>query len=162
MVFAYYRNLNTKQKALYRKSDAQAFIYLKEADSLRDIVPFIEESLKAADAKSLKKHIQHLLDRLCLALELPKVQIVVKNIRPHNDQEELHGYYESREEKTVITVWMRTAKRRQIVAFASFFRTILHEFCHHVDFYYFAWGESFHTEGFYKRESSLYKQLVRS
>jgi hypothetical protein len=32
--------------------------------------------------------------------------------------------------------------------------------CHHLDYTYLEMPESFHTEGFFKRESSLFHQLV--
>ena len=54
---------------------------------------------------------------------------------------------------------MCTAQRRKVVAFRSFLRTLLHEICHHLDYELFHLPESFHTEGFYKRESSLFHQL---
>ena len=55
---------------------------------------------------------------------------------------------------------MRTARRKQVVAFRTFLRTLLHEFCHHLDYECYKLHDSFHTEGFYKRESSLLKQLL--
>jgi len=55
---------------------------------------------------------------------------------------------------------MRTAQRRQVVAFRTFLRTFLHEVCHHLDYELFGLRESYHTQGFFKRESSLYRQLV--
>ncbi|MDH3690664.1 MAG: hypothetical protein OEU36_14540, partial [Gammaproteobacteria bacterium] len=75
---------------------------------------------------------------------------------------ELHGLYEPAEENPLahITVWMRTAQRRKVVAFRTFLRTLLHEYCHHLDYEHFELEDSFHTEGFYKRESSLFHQLV--
>jgi hypothetical protein len=60
----------------------------------------------------------------------------------------------------VITLWMRTAQRKQVVAFRTFLRTFLHELCHHLDYELLRLPETFHTEGFYKRESSLFRQLV--
>jgi hypothetical protein len=74
----------------------------------------------------------------------------------------LHGLYVPTQGRTpaVITVWMRTAQRRQVVAFRSFLRTLLHEICHHIDYELFLLEESYHTEGFYKRESSLFHQLT--
>ncbi len=59
-----------------------------------------------------------------------------------------------------ISVWMRTARKRQVVAFKSFLRTLCHELCHHLDYELFALEETFHTEGFYKRESSLANALL--
>jgi hypothetical protein len=55
---------------------------------------------------------------------------------------------------------MRTAKRKQVVAFKTFLRTVLHELCHHLDYEYFGLEDSFHTEGFYQRESNLFYSLT--
>jgi hypothetical protein len=55
---------------------------------------------------------------------------------------------------------MKTAARGQVVAFKSFIRTVLHDLCHHLDYTYFDLDDSLHTEGFFKRESSLYKQIA--
>jgi hypothetical protein len=57
---------------------------------------------------------------------------------------------------------MRTAKQRRVVAFRTFLRTLLHEVGHHMDYALLGLRESFHTEGFYRRESSLFHQLVPS
>ena len=59
-----------------------------------------------------------------------------------------------------ISVWMRTAQRKQVVAFRTFLRTLIHEVCHHLDYEMYALSETFHTEGFYKRESSLANALL--
>src|SRR5437899_1817537 len=55
---------------------------------------------------------------------------------------------------------MRTAKQRRVVAFRTYLRTLLHEVGHHVDYTLLRLRDSMHTEGFYKRESSLFHQLV--
>jgi hypothetical protein len=55
---------------------------------------------------------------------------------------------------------MRTAQRRQVVAFKTFLRTLLHEIVHHLDYELLELEDSLHTEGFYKRESSLFHRLV--
>jgi hypothetical protein len=34
-------------------------------------------------------------------------------------------------------------------------RTLIHELCHHLDYELYELEETFHTGGFYKRESSL-------
>ena len=57
---------------------------------------------------------------------------------------------------------MRTARHRRVVAFRTFLRTLLHEAGHHLDYTYLKLADSFHTEGFFKRESSLFYQLVPS
>ena len=55
---------------------------------------------------------------------------------------------------------MRTAKKEKVVRFRTFLRTLLHEVCHHLDYELFALPETFHTDGFYKRESSLANALL--
>jgi hypothetical protein len=47
-----------------------------------------------------------------------------------------------------------------VVAFRTFLRTLLHEFCHHLDYTLLGLQDSFHTEGFFRRESGLFSQLV--
>jgi hypothetical protein len=49
-----------------------------------------------------------------------------------------------------------------VVRFRTFLRTLLHEPCDHLDYERLALPDSFHTEGFYKRESRLLRQLVPS
>jgi hypothetical protein len=83
--------------------------------------------------------------------------------RPHAKWGELHGLYTlERGKPPKIQLWMRTAKQRRVVAFRTYLRTLLHEVGHHLDYHHTALQlrDSYHTEGFYKRESSLFHQLV--
>jgi hypothetical protein len=43
---------------------------------------------------------------------------------------------------------MRTAQRKKVVAFRTFLRTVLHEYCHHLDYALLKFEDSFHTEVF--------------
>ena len=92
---------------------------------------------------------------------MPPVRVRALAARPADETGELHGLYEPEDGPTVarITVWMRTAATASRVAFRSFMRTLIHEFCHHLDYELFLLAETFHTEGFYKRESSLANAL---
>jgi len=83
--------------------------------------------------------------------------------RPANAGGELQGLYEPDEVtggSARITVWMRTAQREQVVKFRTFLRTLLHEVCHHLDYELYKLAETFHTEGFYARESALVRELL--
>ena len=93
---------------------------------------------------------------------MPRLRLRVLAKRPVDGYGELHGLYEPEEGRTPprITVWMRTAQRLQVVAFKTFLRTVIHELCHHLDYELFALEETFHTDGFYKRESSLVVALL--
>ncbi|MGH2399938.1 MAG: hypothetical protein ACRDF6_08835, partial [bacterium] len=73
----------------------------------------------------------------------------------------LHGLYTAERGKIPrIQLWMRTAKQKRVVAFRTYLRTMLHEVGHHIDYALLRLPDSFHTEGFYKRESSLFHQLM--
>ncbi len=58
-----------------------------------------------------------------------------------------------------ISVWMFTAKRGQVVAYRTFLRTLMHELGHYLDYALLRLEESFHTTGFFRRESFLVKTL---
>jgi hypothetical protein len=45
-------------------------------------------------------------------------------------------------------------------ALAAEDRARLHELCHHLDYELLRLPDSFHTDGFFRRESSLLRQLV--
>ena len=48
----------------------------------------------------------------------------------------------------------------EVVKFRTFLRTVLHEMCHHFDYELFMLAETFHTQGFYARESALLTALA--
>jgi len=67
---------------------------------------------------------------------------------------ELFGDYDPQTHQ--IRVWMRTAIRKQVTSFGTFFSTLCHEFCHHLDYQRFKFRDSWHTRGFYGRTAVLY------
>ena len=112
----------------------------------------------------MQRGCQRIIDALTAGYRVPPIRIRVLAQRPADDYGELHGLYEPEDARTParISVWMRTARKRQVVAFKSFLRTVCHEVCHHLDYELFALEETFHTDGFYKRESSLANALIAS
>lgn len=161
MVFAYYNRLSRSRQRIYRASDAIEAVPVPGIEPLHPLMPELARALEAGDRAATERLCAHLLAGLCQRLKVPPVSVSVLAARPHDNWGELHGLYEPLEgQRPRITVWMRTARRRQVVAFKSFLRTVLHELCHHLDYELFRLHESFHTEGFYKRESSLFHQLV--
>ena len=162
MVFAYYSKLSSKDKAVYRRSDSIEHVKLVLSAELRDSVVELKSVLESEDRLSCEKTANQILNSLASQLQVPSLRVRVLASRPSNETEELHGLYEpvDGKKRARISVWMRTARKKQIVAFRSFLRTLLHEFCHHLDYEYFLFPESFHTEGFFKRESAFLKQLL--
>jgi uncharacterized damage-inducible protein DinB len=112
---------------------------------------------RAATQQATERLIRGLLEML----RLPPVRVEVLAARPHARWGELHGLYTAeRGRAPKIQLWMRTAKQKRVVAFRTYLRTLLHEVGHHIDYMGLRLAESYHTEGFYKRESSLFHQLV--
>jgi hypothetical protein len=120
----------------------------------------IERALAAEDRRSVERAAQGLADGVCRRLEVPPVAVSVLAARPSGDYGELHGLYEPAREPPLVTVWMRTAARRRVVAYRSFLRTLVHELLHHLDYELLGLAETFHTEGFFRRESSVARQLL--
>ena len=162
MRFAYYDRLSAAEQRIYRASDAIDSIGLPAGLDLGPDVSALRAALVAEDRVKVQRIGQGILDMLTAGFHVPPVRLRVLAARPSDDYGELHGLYEPEEGKArpLITVWMRTAQKKQVVAFKSFFRTIVHELCHHLDYELFALEETFHTEGFYKRESSVSNALL--
>ncbi len=162
MVFNYYHRLNRRQQQIYRQSDRVESIELPQPEIAQDTIGALPAALAGDDRIAVQRLCVQLVTGITEQLRAPPVRVTVLAARPSNNWGELHGLYEPAEgrKRARITVWMRTAKRRQVVAFRTFLRTVLHELCHHLDYEYFRFHDSFHTEGFYKRESSLFYALT--
>ena len=163
MPYSYYRKLPAKDKKIYRASDKISNVSLKDSDELLPFTRDVQTALKSKEKSKVLQASQLLVNQLTRQLMIPPIKIKVLTSRPHNNYGELHGLYEPVSQKVKvaeISVWMLTAKRKQVVAFKTYMRTLFHEVCHHLDYELYKLEDSYHTEGFFKRESSLYKQLV--
>jgi hypothetical protein len=161
MPFAYYAKLSTARQRIYRRSDAIERLDLPTGVRVGARVARIREGLSRDDRAAVQVASQRLIDALTAGYGVPKIRVRVLAQRPADESGELHGLYEPGDagEPAHITVWMRTAARRDVVAFKTFIRTLVHELCHHLDYELFRLPETFHTEGFYKRESTLANAL---
>jgi len=162
MRFAYYDKLSPARQRTYRKSDEIAALGLPPGLLLGSQVAAIGEALRNDRRADVQAACQSLIDALTRGYHVPKVKVRVLARRPADGEGELHGLYEPNDDGSPprISVWMRTAQRKQVVAFKTFLRALIHELCHHLDYELFALDETFHTEGFYKRESSVVTALL--
>src|SRR5579859_1761820 len=163
MRFNYYQSLSRKDQQTYDASDRIERTSLPEVEGLWPLMPRLKVALEGGDRSRVEAVCQELAAGILARLHVPTVNLRVLAARPADGYGELHGLYEGVEGrlKTArISLWMRTAKKKKPVAFKSFLRTLLHEIGHHLDYEHFKLEDSFHTEGFYKRESSLFYQLV--
>lgn len=158
------RTFSRAEARAYARSNVIAAIRVPPHASLAGRTVAVAEALTAADQRGVQIASQQLLDTFCALLRVPSLRVEVCGVRPVNHYGELHGLYtpaSSRHDPDSVRVWMYTARRRQVVAFKTFLRTLLHELCHHLDYAHLKLERSFHTEGFYKRESSLVYAALR-
>src|SRR4029077_8012395 len=163
MPFAYFERLSRRQQGIYLRSDKITAVPLPGAAALRPLVVELGAALESGDRALTESACQLLANGLGRALGLPPVRVTVLAARPHAKWGELHGLYESTGKPGTppsITLWMRTARQKRVVAFRTFLRTLLHEMGHHLDYTLLKLGDSLHTQGFYQRESHLFHQLV--
>ena len=163
MPFAYYDRLSAKRKRIYDRSDRILRIEWPDVKALEPLARAIQPPLEAERRAQVEKACQDLVNAMNTQLATPPVAMRVLERRPSNEMGELQGLYEPDEVTggaARITVWMRTAAREQVVKFRTFLRTVVHEVCHHLDYEHYQLPETFHTQGFYTRESMLMKELL--
>lgn len=162
MPFAFFDRLSPRRQRIYLASDAIVVVALPEGSRAGPAIGALRSALEREDRKGAEVACQGLLDDLCARLKVPPLRVKVYAKRPQLSGAELHGLYEPSDDDapSKISVWMRTAQRKQVVAFKTFLRTTIHELCHHLDYELYRLAETFHTDGFYKRESDLVQKVL--
>ncbi|HSN20549.1 MAG TPA: hypothetical protein VLS49_07725 [Usitatibacter sp.] len=163
MPFAYYDRLPASSKRTYRRSDGIRRVALPDVPALVPLAHAVAPALESAARPEVERACQALVDALNRQLGTPAVRVRVLERRPADSGGELQGLYEPDEvtgSTARISVWMRTAQRVQVVKFRTFLRTLVHELCHHLDYELYKLAETFHTEGFYARESAMMRELL--
>jgi hypothetical protein len=159
--FAYYDRLSAKDKATYRTSDAIAEVLLPDVAALQVLVRGIDEALATGKRVRVARAVTALIAEILRQLGAPPVKVHVREVRPDLEDAELHGLYTFASDDTParLEVWMRTRALERVVKLRTFLRTVIHEVLHHLDVTLFAMDNSFHTEGFFRRESSVVRAL---
>jgi hypothetical protein len=176
MRFSYFERLSAKDKRVYLRSDALREVKVPDAPTLIPLVSTLRSELEAGRRVRTTRACNVLVLALCKQLGAPSVRVRVREVRPSWDGGELHGLYTFAEKRGAkrsgaapdqedgevpeIEVWMRTVAKGRVVKFRTFLRTLLHEVCHHLDATIYEMEESFHTHGFFARESSLLRTLA--
>lgn len=158
----WYRRLPPGLQRVAAASDRVPRIPLDAGPALCGAVAALPGVLATGRAADVQALAQRITDGVCGALRVPSLRLRVALQRPPTRGGELYGLYTpaNGSGRDVITVWMLTAKRGQVVAFKTFIRTLLHEVCHHLDYHLLRLRDSLHTQGFYQRESSLFYALA--
>ena len=154
--FDYYKSLNKRDQAIYRKSDGHLEIELPPHTPLAQVEE-LKKALLASQSRAINRACKNLSNLVCDALDVPRISFKIKKCRPvdEHSEAELYGYYEEIDAKAFITLYSKTAVHKRPVALKTFVRTLAHEICHHLDYHYLMLSDSFHTMGFYSRENQL-------
>jgi hypothetical protein len=151
-------------------SDRLNTLLLPADEQLPSIAAALEMAMKAGTTGDVGRACEEFISSASDFYQVPRCPVRVLAARPLRVREhsttELFGDYHPGTK--VIRVWMRTAVRKDVTSFGTFLSTLCHEFCHHLDFHRFPFGDSWHTRGFYQRTAILYhhskgtpvKQLV--
>jgi len=156
-----YRRWSPQRRRVAARSDRVPTLPLVPSAALVGAVEALRFALAAQDVTGVGLLSQRIADGVCRELGVGRVTVRVELRRPPTRGGELHGLYVpgNGRGRDAILVWMLTHKRRQVVAYKTFLRTLLHEICHHLDYTLLQLADSLHTEGFYRRESSLFAAL---
>src|SRR5579864_5399684 len=121
MPFAYYARLSRAQRETYRRSDAIVTLPLPAGVDPVPDVKGIAAALEADRRTDVQRHCQSLASMLAAGYGVPPIAVKVLAKRPSDDYGELHGLYDPREDAppALVTLWMRTAALRKVVAFRS-------------------------------------------
>jgi len=159
--FDYYESLSSRDKAIYAKSDRVTSVGLAGSDALARATQGLRAALESEKTRGVQEATACLCLEMTRALGVAPIEVEVLARRPTSHGEELHGIYRREDSGAArVEVWMRTAKHRRVVTFRTYLRTLVHEICHHLDFELLHLDETFHTAGFFKRESSLVNALA--
>lgn len=158
---------NEALRAQFTKSDRLRTLKLPDDDRLRHPTMAIKEALASGNTEAVKSTCIRFVTAAAEVYKVSPPKIRILGSRPRYVWErgvadgiglvgvaELHGDYQPA--TRVIRTWMRTAVRKEIIAFGSFFFTLCHEFCHHLNLELFKFHDSPHTRGFCARTDALY------
>lgn len=141
------------------RSDQTKELIVPGNDRLKTIAQGIEAAMKREARGDIKSACAAFLGAASSFYKVREPSISVLAARPLRVREggwtsELFGDYAP--DRMLIRVWMRTAVLKQVTSFGTFFSTLCHEFCHHLDCHKLGFTRSPHTRGFYARAAVLY------
>jgi hypothetical protein len=144
----------------YLKSDAIASFegFAADGGAMRALAN-LQNALQAGTLRQVQDCAFALMTELCRCFGVAAIRVEVRGVRPHNARGELHGLFRLSKPPEIL-LWMRTAQRHEVVKPRTFLRTLLHELCHYLDYALLKLEDSYHTMGFFKRESFLVRTLI--
>jgi hypothetical protein len=163
---SFFYRLPSRAQRTYLKSDSvERFDYIPGA-AARNSLDALMRVLESGNLAAVTTCARALTAEICRGLATPTVNVEVRGVRPRNTRGELHGLFYPFDPRLrrqpYIVLWMRTAQRHDVVKPKTFVRTLMHEIGHYLDYALLRLEDSYHTQGFFKRESSLVRALFNS
>lgn len=163
---AFFYRMPLRAQRGYLASDAIDRFPLTPSPAAFTMVTALRTALDGGAPSVVQRASQSLLSEVCRLLGVRPVRIEVRSVRPHNSRGELHGlFYPQAPVRTaaagepLIVLWMRTAQRHDVVKPRTYLRTLMHELGHYLDYALLKLDDSYHSMGFYQRESFLVRTL---
>jgi hypothetical protein len=164
---AYFYRLPARAQRVWLKSDSIDRFDLEPNPATYSLTAALIAALASGAPLTIERAAQALVGQICGLMAVRAVRVEVRGVRPHNTRGELHGIFyprgpSPRASAPLIILWMRTAQRHDVVKPKTFLRTLMHELGHYLDYALLRLEESFHTTGFFRRESFLVRTLSPS
>ncbi len=160
----YFHRMPPIAQRAYLRSDAIGKFDFEPTEAARAAIETLIRALESGDAASIARATSLTAIEVCRMAEVTPLSVEVRDVRPRNQRGELHGLFypfdARRRVPAHIVLWMRTAQRREVVKPRTFVRTLMHELAHYLDYSLLRLGDSFHTMGFFRRESHLVRMLL--
>jgi hypothetical protein len=164
---AYFYRLPLRAQRRYLASDSIDRFPLTASPAALTMVASLMTALDGGAPSIVQRASQALLNEVCRLLSVRPVRLEVRSVRPHNSRGELHGLFYPQAPAArgatagapLIVLWMRTAQRHDVVKPRTFLRTLMHELGHYLDYALLKLEDSYHSGGFYQRESFLVRTL---
>jgi hypothetical protein len=154
----YFYRLSARSQRSFLKSDSLVRFDFVPSSAAIALTAGLADALQLNATSAVEAAARALSSELCRIAGVKQVRVDVMGARPHVARGELHGiFYVTPPQRIVL--WMRTAKRHDIVKPRTFIRTLLHEVGHYFDYALLKLDESYHTRGFFARESFLMRIL---
>jgi hypothetical protein len=154
----FFYRLAPRDQKVYLRSDAIDGFDLAAGPLVLALADAVVAALEGGNLAATGRAAQTLVGELCRLAGVRVVPIEVKGARPRNQRGELHGIFYP--DAPRIVLWTRTAARHDVVKPRTFLRTLMHELAHYFDYALFRLGNSYHTRGFFKRESFLVRAIL--
>jgi len=148
----------------YLRSDAIGKFDFDPTPAARNAVAALIGALESDQSTAIAAAARGAAIEVCRMAAAMPLAVEVRSVRPRNQRGELHGLFypfDSRSRTPAhIVLWMRTAQRHDVVRPRTFVRTLMHELVHYFDYSVLRLGDSYHTMGFFRRESFLVRMLL--